>query len=79
MLENHAFTVALINAEFWELRSSGAIRGIPAVYFASLSGISFTLGRMIFNATATMVDTTTGDFPKIVVTHAGKAAREADA
>lgn len=32
----------------------------------------------MFKSMAARVATTTGDFPKIVVTHAGKEARESD-
>ena len=38
-----------------------------------------SLGSVTFRIIATNVAITTGDFPKIVVTHAGNAERDADA
>ena len=44
-----------------------------------LFNFSVSFGRVTFSRIATRVAMTTGDFPKIVVTHVGNADREADA
>ena len=47
--------------------------------FTHLFNLSFSFGRVTFRKIATRVAMTTGDLPNMVVTHSGKADREAEA